>query len=219
MKLLFYSGGQHGQNDTLDAELASMVGRGARITYIPSLYVKGGGEWFENFKRDKSRFGLRKHLFFPVDRPFTKRELVSALSSDALFLSGGNTFYFLKHLRRSGLLATLPSYVKKGGVLFGLSAGSIIMTPSIALSGVVPGESDENEVGLKNLRGLALVNFEVYPHYSKSKVSVRALSRYTKSGSRQVYAFPDGSGIVINGAITSFHGDVACFRKGETFAP
>lgn len=218
MKLLFYSGGQKRQNDTLDAELVRMIGRRARITYVPSIYLKDGGEWFEKFKKNKSRFGLSKHLFFPVDRPFTKPELRSALESEALYLSGGNTFYFLKNLRRSGLLPELHGYVKKGGVLFGVSAGSIIMTPTIALSGLVPGEADENEVGLRNLKGLGLVNFEVYPHYSQSRASVRALRQYTKPLSKRVYAFPDGSGVVVNGSITSFHGDVKCFRKGEEFA-
>ena len=216
MKLIFYSGGTGEQNLSLDLELLQMIGRKARITYIPTNSA-GSKLWFPIFKREKAVIGLKRHLFFGVDRPFTRRELADALSSEAIFLSGGNTYYSLYHLKRSGMLSRLRTYLKQGGVLTGLSAGSIIMTPGIETAGLVPGESDDNEIGLKDWTGLGLVDFDVYPHFARSAASIRCLKRFSKKANRTVYAFPDGSGITIRDNIISFHGEITCFRQGAKF--
>ena len=216
MNLLFYSGGPWNQNQLLNDELISMIGRKGRITFIPASF-EIGESWFPGFKQETKECGIKRHLLFPVDKPFKQEQLQDALSSEAVFLSGGNTFYFLHHLRRTGMLNELRQYAANGGVLFGLSAGSIIMTPRIDLAGLVPGESDDNDVGLKKLEALSLVNFQVYPHYRESKASIRRLTKHTQKLKHPVYAFPDGSGISIRGETISFHGRVTCFQGGRRF--
>jgi dipeptidase E len=216
MNLLLYSGGDAHLNGSLDSELLSLVGRKGRITFIPSC-TEGHSEYFECFKREKRRLGIKRFSVFSVDKPFSKRALNEALASEAIFLSGGNTFYFLYHLRKAGLLAKLRVFAKKEGVLFGLSAGSIIMTPRIDLAGLVPGESDLNEIGIRDFSSLALAPFEVYPHYSRSLLSVHLLTRYSKKAKRPVYAFPDGSGMVVRGSTLALHGDLTCFVAGRSF--
>ena len=57
--------------------------------------------------------------------------LSELLKSDLIFLGGGNTFYFLKHLKSTGLIDELKTFAANGGVLCGLSAGAIIMTPHV----------------------------------------------------------------------------------------
>lgn len=215
MNLLFYSGGYSDVNNALDTRLIELVGKRAKITYIPTS-SDNGESYFELFREDKKKIGLKQWAYMAPDRPITREQLSDALSSDAIFLSGGNTFYFLYHLRRSGLLTKLRRYAQEGGVLFGMSAGALMMTPRIDLAGYIAGESDENTVAIEEFDSLSLVDFEVYPHFVRSEASVSGLLAYSKKRG-PVYAFPDGSGVVVTGSGIEFHGAVTCFHGGKSF--
>lgn len=217
MTLAFYSGGDRGLNREVDRLVVENLGKRARLTFVPSNSFDGGEYWFHWFQKYWRAYGVRRFCSLPVDAGITRRTIRDALASEAVFLSGGNTFYFLHHLQRSGLLEPLRRYVSSGGTLMGLSAGSILMTRNITLAGLVPGESDANDVKLKNLNALALVDFEVYPHFRGSEQSVKRLRTYSRRTAAPVYAFPDGSGIVCDASGTSFVGDVCAFWRGERF--
>jgi dipeptidase E len=146
-----------------------------------------------------------------------KRATAKLLASDIIYLAGGNTFHFLLHLRRSGLLAVLRRFAARGGVLAGLSAGAVLLTPHIGLAGYPPFDRDENECGLpeSRYRSLALVQFEFFPHYCNSRRYREALLTYSEWGEGPVYACRDGSGIVVEGDCFTAHGDVWLFDAGQ----
>ncbi|KKU91054.1 MAG: Peptidase E [Microgenomates group bacterium GW2011_GWA1_48_10] len=82
---------------------------------------------------------------------------------DAIFVEGGNTFYLLYWIRRSGFDEVIEEMLSKGKVYVGASAGSIILGPSIETSGWEGGDRAD-VVELDSLEGLGLVNFGIYPH-------------------------------------------------------
>jgi dipeptidase E len=222
MSLILYSGGLSDRrtaklNAALHEELFRIIGKGAPITYIPSWSDEDAPVYFNEFKRALRPFGGRRFCYFPIDRPFSKSALREALRSPAIYLSGGNTFYFLNQLRKNGLAPLLRKHVRRGGTLLGVSAGSIIMTPTIRMADCVPGEADDNFLGLKNLKALNLVPFECYPHYQASAASRRVLSRLSKNTVAPIYAYPDGSGIIVEDARASFFGKVTAFHAGRAF--
>ena len=211
MNLVFYSGGDNLINEDLDAAFISMLGKDSRITFIPASSYEAESD-YEWFKRYFAKYGISKTVCVPVDRGQITAEMEDALESEAIYLSGGNTFYFLKTLRQSGALERIASWARNGsGVLAGMSAGSIIMTPKIDLAGLVPLESDPNDVGLEDLSSMSLVNFEVYPHFIWSEESQTYLGRYAANLEYPVYAFPDGAGVVISGERVDFVGRVVEF--------
>ena len=193
------------------------TGKNIRITYIPSE-AAASRPWFQDFRKEHRRFGIKKVLWFAVDEPFARSAQKDALRSEVIFLSGGNTFYFLKQLRKAGMVTLLRDFVRKGGVLTGLSAGSIIMTPSIELAGLVKGEADLNEAELRNLKGLCLTPFEVYPHYTSSRRSVAVLKRRSRTAREPIYTIQDGSGIIVRDTSVEFTGTITCWWRG-TEAP
>lgn len=220
MKLVLYSGGHASQNQILDAELIRLVGKRAEkisMTFIPASSWRMR-EQFAEFFGDFKRFGVKKTLCLPVDEPVSARDLKQALASDVIYLGGGNTFNFLKQLRGKGLLPQLRSYAKDGGVLAGLSAGAILLTPNIRMAGIPKRTADVNEVGLKNEQALGLVKFEFHPHYTKRRWENAEISKYAKKLSYPVYACPDGSGIVIEAGRTSFIGQAHAFIGAKRFA-
>jgi len=194
------------------------------MTYLP-FAMQGSGAYFKRFERRYRAFGGTHFSCVAADDPtllIEKRTLQRAkrtlLASDVIYLAGGNTFYFLSHLKRSGLFSTLRQFAQRGGVLAGLSAGALMLTPTIELAGYPEWDRDENEIGLKRRewKGLNLVPFEFFPHFRRSTRYREALSAYSKESGRTVYACPDGSGLVIEGDRFTAHGDVWQFHEGHT---
>ena len=219
MKLVFYSGGSLNKNAKLDREFLRFFQSGRkkrmpRITYIPSS-SEGLAEDFREFAEQYRRLGVKDIECLPVDQELKPQDLRRALASDAIYLGGGNTFYFLHHLRKAKMVPKLRQFVKRGGVLMGLSAGGIVMTPSIKTAEVPSLEADENEVELKNFRSMALVDFEFSPHYTGDRRSDKELRNYSKQVKRPVYACDDGTGIVVNNGKLTFVGKVQAFVNGE----
>ncbi len=223
--LIFYSGGQERRNALIHEDLIELAltpkrrarRGGVRMTYVPYC-SEGSAPFFRRFERRYRAFGASHFRCLPVDDPTLhgdRRAERGLLESDVVYLAGGNTYYFLKHLRRSGLMKVLRRFAERGGVIAGLSAGALLLTPHIALAGYPPFDRDENEVGLRNESALGLVGFEFFPHYRRSKRMREALLAYSRRCGRPVYACPDGSGIVIEGDRFTAHGDVFLFDRGR----
>lgn len=218
MRLAFYSGGYPGDNEDLDLEILRLIGKtNPKMTMIPSAY-EGCLPYFEEFKESFEKFGVKEFMLFPIDIPFNSKLLNQALDSDFIFLSGGNTYYFLKKLKETGVLRLIRESAKFNNfVLGGMSAGAIIMTPNISTAAIPSFDRDENDVNLKKLNSMNLVNFEFSPHFLNSKDYVEELQVYSQSSENVIYACPDSSGIVVENEKISFIGRTWGFYEGSKF--
>lgn len=218
MKLAFYSGGDDGENASLDRAFVELIGKkNPVVTFIPSSSYFAEQE-FRAFVKHYSKFRISRFILFPVDVPYDRIILTEVMKSDAIHLGGGNTFYFLNALRKAKLLPLLRDFAKTGGVLSGLSAGAIIMTENIEMAAYPEFDRDENKVGLSNLSAMNLVNFLFFPHFKNSARYDAAFRKYTRQKSKVIYACPDGAGIVIDGEELRFVGRCVVFAKGYKFA-
>ncbi len=219
MNLVLYSGGQSRSNHRLHravVDLARARRRGRRtlqLTYIP-FCADSSSVFFLRAMRRYRAHGVERFFCLHADEPHSRDEVRMALESDIIYLAGGNTFYFLKHLRESGLLEKIRDFAHQGGVLAGLSAGGLIMSPTIASAGEPSLNPDENEVGLRDLRGMNLFPFEFSPHFERSKAEIRAHLDYSRKTRHPVYAAADGGGMVLNGETWSVYGEAVLFQKG-----
>ena len=213
MKLVLYGGGDAQDNKSLDKALMGMIEKSSpHFSFIPSQSYESEID-FGLFVKQYRRLGVSSFLHFPIDIPFDKILLDEVFKSDVIHLSGGNTFYFLKHLRRSGMMTKLRKFVKDGGILTGLSAGAIMMTPNITTASFPEFDRDDNDDNVKDFRSLKLVPFEFFPHYTHSARYVREMISYSKKISHPLYCCPNGSGIVINNSKTQFIGKAYAFEK------
>jgi dipeptidase E len=211
VRLVFYGGGDGESNRQLDGLTLKLSNKKyPRIAYIPACSFDSHID-FKEFVYQFTYFDITQFIYFPIDIPFDRVLMKEVFQSDIIHLSGGNTFYFLAHLRKSGLLTELKTFVERGGILTGLSAGAIIMTPTIHTAGFPKFDCDENDEGLRNLRSLGLVNFEVFPHYKNSKRYENELLNYSSKTKHPLYAIPDGSGLIVNGNTLQFVGKIYCF--------
>ena len=215
MNLCLYSGGEEIDNIALDKKVLSLLKtKDPSITYIPSCSY-GSEFYFKDFVQHYKKMGVKRFIHFAVDVSQPEFLINEAFKSDIIHLSGGNTYYFLKYLRKGQYLKKLKEFVKRGGVLTGLSAGSIIMTPTIHTAGFPEFDKDENEENVTNLNAMGLVNFEFFPHYKNSKRYDLELLKHSKKTLSPLYACPDGSGILVEKNSLTFHGKCFMFFQGK----
>ncbi len=215
MKLVLYSGGHAQLNHELDAEVLRLTGRvRPTLAFIPADDFHAE-EDFEEYAQTFSQHGVRDFFLFIPGAPHENGDVQRLLSCDAIFMGGGNTFSFLHALRRQYLLPQLMGYAQRGGVLAGLSAGAILMTPHITMAAVPEFDRDPNDVGLRHLGALNLVNFEFFPHFVNRPRYSSALRAYSVKCVSPVIACPDGSGIVVDDRKLCFVGRAWAFAHGK----
>jgi len=143
-KLVLHSDQIQGHKE-VDLAFIELLGKKSpRLAYIPSQsdferkYFNQKVEWYK-------QFGITDLLYFDVDKEYDEKKNDELFACDAIFLSGGNTYYFLNSLKKREFLPKLREYVRKGGILIGVSAGSIIMSKTVDITTL----HDENTIGLK----------------------------------------------------------------------
>lgn len=115
---------------------------------------------------------------------------------DIYYVCGGNTFYILDRLRRTGMDTVLQSAVGKGKLYIGVSAGSIIAGPDISTSGFGGDLADTNDVHLVDLTGFSWVPFHLSPHFTLE--SQREIEIFVQIKHLPIVALTDGQAIVVS---------------------
>jgi dipeptidase E len=93
---------------------------------------------------------------------------VALAGVSAVYVSGGNTFYLLDHMRRSGFYDRVRARISDGMIYIGSSAGSVVATPDIGYADALDDRSKASEA---NDVGLNLVNFAILPHMDHADFS------------------------------------------------
>ena len=117
--------------------------------------------------------------------------------TDVLLVNGGDPLYLCYWMRQSGLADLLPSL--RETVYVGLSAGSMVMTPTIG----------EDFVGWKPPTGgdetLGMVGFSIFPHLDHPALPENTMAdaeRWAAGMKVPAYAIDDETAIrVIDGAV------------------
>lgn len=93
-------------------------------------------------------------------------------NSDIIYVGGGNSFFLLQEMRRSGADAIIAEAVANGKPYIGESAGAVVAGPDI---GYIQDMDDAKAAPmLHDSRGLGLVDFRVVPHYQGPFLGRRA---------------------------------------------
>mgnify|MGYP003583107194 FL=1 len=82
--------------------------------------------------------------------------------NDYIYVSGGNSFFLLQELKRTGADQLIIDQINQGKLYIGESAGSIITSPDIAYISAM--DSTKKAPSLTSTEGLNLVDFYTLPH-------------------------------------------------------
>ena len=112
-----------------------------------------------------------------------------------IYVCGGNTFYILYHLKKSGADKVLSKLLKKSDIIYiGVSAGSIVLAPTIRLAATV--DPDPNDIGLTDFTGLGVIDFEIHPHYDPEQES--EIINYEKNSNHKVIRLSNSQAFVLS---------------------
>jgi dipeptidase E len=125
-----------------------------------------------------------------------ERWIPAVQQADVLLVNGGDPMYLCHWMRESGLADLVPTL---RAVYVGLSAGSMVMTPSIGpdFVGWTPPSGGDKTLGL--------VDFSIFPHLDNPDLPENTMAdaeRWAASIPRAAYAIDDETAIrVVDGAI------------------
>ena len=199
MKLLLTSAGITTQ--TIANKLLELAdGSNTKVGFITTAAnaEPGNKDWYINQILNLQKYGFDWIDF--IDPSAADIDWKTRLQEvGIIFVSGGNTFHLLNQARKTGFDIWLKENIENI-VYVGVSAGSIIVTPSIGIAPIDNG--DDNTPGITDLAGLHFIDFEVSPH-TPEMVSVTANEEYAKSISHKLFAYNDASAIcVIDSEVT-----------------
>ena len=193
MKLLLTSSGFDNPNISKRfIELCNTPIEKIKIFFIP-LASRTDEElrYVEESKEELYDLGIKKENLIISD---FKKDDQKFEDVNVIYVCGGNTYYLLDELKKSGFDKKLIDLTKKDVVYVGVSAGSILAGPDIEIVGFGV-EGDENDVGLKDLSSLNLVNFTIFPHY-KDKLK-NEVEDFRKRVNYNVIALRDGEAVLV----------------------
>jgi dipeptidase E len=178
-------------DEGLEEVIHKMIkGSGRKLGYVPSQYDETR-QYYNKMKPNLDRFGFDEYVYVDIDKEFDERLLDELKRCNAIYMSGGNTYYFLNNLLKRGLIPFLRDFVEQGGILIGVSAGAMIMCRTIEAARFL----DPNEIGLKDLNGLGRVAAHFLPHYDEQVHDGKEI-RSELDGT--IYVCKDGSGLIVD---------------------
>ncbi|MGP1444800.1 Type 1 glutamine amidotransferase-like domain-containing protein [Treponema sp.] len=136
---------------------------GKKVAFIPTASIHEGYTGY---------VGSARTLFKKLGAELTEIEISTANASDItqvfdtadiIYFTGGNAFFLIDQLRKTGTDTLLKQQLEKGKLFIGESAGAIVCAPE--LSYIEKMDPIPEDYSQSDYAGLGLINFYVLPHY------------------------------------------------------
>jgi Peptidase E len=175
-----------------------LSGNGSNLLFIPTA-ATGEGWSPDHFTHvrpfEKMGFNVVEHDLSKGKEPLPEGYSINDFA--AVYVCGGNTFFLMSHMRRTGMDRLLTEAVNAGELIYiGSSAGTVAATPDISYAAAIddPGKGDGTE------EGLGLVGFAILPHIDHPEMGEAAMACFTEwDHDLPVYGLRDENVILIEG--------------------
>lgn len=136
---------------------------GKTVTFIPTAALPDKLDFHIQYSKE-----LLSKIGFIVDELEISTAAYSDLenkleNNDYIYVTGGNTFFLLQEMNRSGAGDLIKKQINAGKLFVGESAGAILLAPNIEYS-----KDTDNPLAaplLKTFEGLNMIDFYPVPHY------------------------------------------------------
>lgn len=190
-------GGDENQSFILDKHFFSQLPQNGNFLYIPNA-LRG------NALYPTAKFWLSKvlelhgrtDLKFETADNLSKYQNVNLNNFDAIYIGGGNTWHLMYELKDSGFFNLLVDYAESGGLIYGGSAGAIV------LGNRIDTHDDENNINYQDMSGLNLLsNLSVACHYREDQSE--QFKEWSKHNNLPIICLPEETGLIIENGITA----------------
>ena len=138
--------------------------KGKTVTFIPTaskvekviFYVNSG-------KKALQKLGL---IIDELDISTASNDEINSKlkNNDFIYITGGNTFFLLQELKKTGADKIIIDEINKGKLYIGESAGAIVTSANVEYAKRM--DDVKKAPNLAEFSGLNLVDFYVIPHYT-----------------------------------------------------
>ncbi|MGG3912935.1 Type 1 glutamine amidotransferase-like domain-containing protein [Rossellomorea vietnamensis] len=162
--LYLSGGGDRDQTLAIDRVFADELAGARSLLYLPMAMDPGDISYEACYEWIKSVFvplGVKDITMWVDLRGKTQDDLKRY---SAVYIGGGNTFSLMHNILQSDFHVHLSAFKEEGGMIYGGSAGAIVMGSNIATCI----HMDDNGVQLKTRDGLSFLNdFSIWCHYEE----------------------------------------------------
>lgn len=216
MKLLLTSNGI--TNQSIAKALEELVGKAAgktKIAFVPTAASTSAVSKidFTDYRKQLEKYGYAVKTV-EISEVHGKSLLEKLKACDVVCIGGGNPFFLSYWMRKSGLFDMMPGIIKNK-VYVGISAGSAIVGPSLALTSYALVDQKAYQEG--NYDKLAepgkaagevhrVVDFIVRPHFNDRfffSSNTAALQNWADKLNTPIYALDDESAVKISDDFTT----------------
>jgi dipeptidase E len=206
MRVLLHSGGPLGPAGR--AGLSDFVGPRRRVAFVTAASLADEAGYFERIRAALEPAPPEGAGLALLHLRWDREPLATLAEAETLFMGGGNTYALLERLRRAGLLEAIRGRVAAGMPYAGASAGSNVAGPNILTT------NDWNVVGLGRFDALALVGFNINPHYKEADPAMAAFSEtrddrireYHAVNTNPVLGLEEGAWVIVDQDAVTVHG-------------
>ena len=190
-RILLGGGGSAEDERPVLQQFASWVGENGRVLYLPIAMPAAGLPQWEWIQSTLLPLGIKT---IEMWTDLQQHEPAELARYTGIFVSGGNTYHLLNQLRSAGFVQALREYALDGGVLYGGSAGAIVIGRDIDTCA----HMDENIAGIDDTTGLDLVDgHAIWCHYTSSDNQL--IEAYIARMHLPIIALAETSGIWVRG--------------------
>ena len=190
-RIALAGGGGADDSRLLDEVFASWVGPQGRLLYLP-IALRGMRSFEACSEWITITFAPLNITRIAMWTDLTEHQADELEGFDAIYIGGGNTYSLLAELIDSGFDRHLKAYAQSGGVIYGGSAGAIVLGKDIRTANSM----DRNATGLSEVNCLNLANgHSIWPHYQLQMDKL--IEEFARNYRQPVLGIPERSGIVI----------------------
>ena len=206
VKIALAGGGGAKNSRLLDELFASWIGPQGRILYLPIALrgIRSFESCFEWITTTFAPFAINRITMWTDMAGHHAGELEGFT---AVYIGGGNTYSLLAEFIYSGFDGHLQAYVHRGGMIYGGSAGAVVLGKDIRTIS----RMDRNVTGLTEVKCLNLAeDHAVYPHYEPR--DDQFIEEFVEKYQQPVLAILERSGVVIEAGRMRSVGFEASYR-------
>jgi len=166
----------------------------SRVLMVTGAKTEEENQYIEESKKELNDLGFNHILIYNLTQPVSLDQIKDI---DLIYVCGGNTFYYLKKIRETGLDKILIKLVNQGIMYIGVSSGSIIAGPSIEIASWGK-DGDTNDLNLKDLTGFNLTHMSIFPHFEEDKHRLE-VEEFKKKVDYPIIELTDNQAVFIEG--------------------
>lgn len=134
-----------------------------RIVFIPTAAAKEGASRYVLAGRELLRKMGASVTEMDISKQSRNTIKTAFAQADCIYFSGGNSFFLMDALRKTGADQLLKKELQRGKLMVGESAGAIVCAPTITY--IEPMDKKPLEYSQQDDAGLGLVEYYILPHY------------------------------------------------------